>query len=504
MIEAIFSSAPALLPVFALLALVLGAAALRQARARQWPRAVAVLWGLSLAGEVAATLTPTGTGSFGTSCSIGSGVWETATTQQGLMNVALYVPLAYFGTLVLRRPLTVLAACAVLSALTELGQTLLGTGRSCDGADLVDNALGALLGTVAAVLWLWLRRRPVPFSRRDVLHGLSTAGAGLAAVTTVVWLFVPLHHDAPGFGAHSAADETELPRRIAAQLFGAETLLQTTRLTVAPEDPPQQALEVATDRGQFRIEWPTGRLLSSASADSRTDPGPLSRDQVLKVGTDFATTWFSDLTHAATPALTPTDRAYLLTYRRYNTDNVLMPMRLDITVSTSGRVMASSARWDADPQLPHPTLTADAAKQRAVAAAPGSRADTPLLLAKKVDGQWRPCWSVTLTKPGDTQTSGTAEFIDAVTGQPVAPQRPLTWHGRNTSGGTRCSVSAGPDCSDRAVLLFSQFVDGHACLSVSANSERPEACALSELPDWVLMAVLAVSASSARSGAPPI
>ncbi|WP_328954766.1 VanZ family protein [Kitasatospora purpeofusca] len=426
MIEAIFSSAPALLPVFAVLGLVLGTAASWQARPRQWPTAVAVLWGLSLAGEVAATLTPTVTGSSGKpTCSVGTGVWETATTLQGLMNIALYVPLALFATLALRRPLTVLAACAVLSAATEVCQTLLGTGRSCDAADLVDNVLGALIGTVGAVVWLWLSHHKPLFGRRDGLHGLAAAGTGLAAVTAVIWLYVPLHHDAAGFNAHSAADETEMPQHIAAQLFGPGTLLQTTHLTTTPEQPPQSTLDATTDRGQFRIEWPTGRLLNSASADSRIDPGPLTQDQVLKVGTDFATTWFADLTRAVTPTLTSTDTAggaYMLTYRRYNADNVLMPMRLDITVSTTGRVMASSARWDADPQLPPPTVTADTAKQRAVAAVPGSRADTTFLLAKQIDGQWRPCWVVNLVKPGETQRSGTVEFIDAVTGQSVAHQ----------------------------------------------------------------------------------
>ncbi|GAA4860849.1 VanZ family protein [Kitasatospora terrestris] len=425
MIEAIFSSAPALLPVFAVLGLAFGTAALRQARARQWPQAAAVLWGLSLAGEVAATLTPTTTGSSGRTCSIGSGVWATATTQQGLMNIALFVPLAFSATLVLRRPLTVLAACTVLSAVTELCQTLLGTGRSCDGADFVDNALGALIGTVAAVVWLWLRRRKVLFGLRDGFHGLTTAGVGLVAVTTVVLLYVPLHHDAAGFGSNSSADETEMPQRIASRLFGPDTLLQTTRLTATPDNPPQQVLEAVTDRGQFRIEWPTGRLLISASANSQIDPGPLTRDQVLKVGTDFAATWFSELTQAVTPTLTSTDSAggaYMLTYRRYNADNVLMPMRLDITVSTSGRVMASSARWDADPQLPHPTVTADTAKQQAISTHTGSRADTTFLLAKKIQGQWRPCWAVNIVKPGESQASGTVEFIDAVTGQFVANQ----------------------------------------------------------------------------------
>ncbi|MET8699154.1 VanZ family protein [Kitasatospora sp. NPDC004723] len=425
MVEASLSAAPALFPVFAVLGLAFGFVALRLARRRQRKPAVAVLFGLSLAGEVAATLTPTTSGSSGEpTCSIGAGVWGTAVAEQGLMNLAMYVPVAFFGVLALRRPLTVFAGGVVLSGVTEISQTLLGTGRACDAADLVDNALGALVGTVAAVVWLWLRRHKPLSGRRDVFHSLTMAGTGLAAVTAVLQLFVPLHNDAVGSVANPSHDQGETAERIATQLFGPGTWVTSFGVHSDPEVSPQPVLDAVTDRGRFQAEWPSGRLLVSASANNQVDAGPLTRDQVLKAGTDFAATWFADLTSAASPALTSAgaEGAYMVTYRRYNSDNVLMPMRLDITVSTSGRVMASSARRDTDPQLPHPTVNADTAKQRAVAAVPGSRADTMFLLAKQIDGQWRPCWAVNLVKQGETQTSGTVEFVDAVTGQPVAHQ----------------------------------------------------------------------------------
>ncbi|MFJ8439241.1 VanZ family protein [Kitasatospora griseola] len=426
MIEASLSAAPALFPAFAVLGLILGFVSLRLARRRQWPPVAAVLLGLSLAGEIAATLTPTASGSWGSArCSIGSGVWDTAVTQQGLMNLAMYVPVAFFGVLTLRRPLTVLAGCGVLSAVTETCQTLLGTGRSCDAADLVDNVLGALVGTVVAVGWLWLRRQKSLSGRRDALHSLGTAGTGFAAVAVVVWLYVPLHDDPAGWGAGGAGPSTgdyEAAQRIATQLFGPGTWVESFGLATDPKASPQPVFTVVTDRGRFQAEWPAGRLLVSASTGRQVEAEPVTQDQILKAGADFAATWFSDLTPTASPTLTPTDGAYLLSYRRHNSDNVLMPMRLDITVAASGRVTASSAHRDADPQLPHPTVTAEAAEQRAVATQIGSRAATVSLVAKQIDGQWRPCWAVDLVKPGETRASGTVEFVDAVTGQPVARQ----------------------------------------------------------------------------------
>ncbi|MEV7213679.1 VanZ family protein [Kitasatospora cineracea] len=426
MIEAIFGAVPALFPAFAVLGLFFGLVAFWKSRRHQYPPAVPVLWALSLAGELTATLTPSGGSTGSPSCSIGAGVWGTAVSEQGVMNIVLYVPLALFGTIVFRRPLTILATSAVLSGVTEVLQTLMGLGRACDSADFVDNVCGALIGTAAGVVWLWLRRRRPQFGRKDTLHSFAAAGTGFAAVAVVIWMFIPLYRDEAGFGT-SASDDggAGASRRIAAKLFGPDAHVETTQMGPNPEKSSQRVLDVTTDRGRFRIEWPTERLLLSASADSQVDPGPLTQDQVREVGADFAAAWFSELTSAATQTLTPTDSAggaYMLTYRRYNSDAVLMPMRLDITVSTSGRIMASSARWDADPQLPHPAVSADAAKAKAVSTVPGSRADTTFLLAKQIDGRWRPCWAVNLIGQGEAQRSGTVDFVDAVTGQSVAHQ----------------------------------------------------------------------------------
>ncbi|GAA2114649.1 hypothetical protein GCM10009759_59070 [Kitasatospora saccharophila] len=427
MIEAILHAVPDLFPVFAALGLLFGAAAYWQARRREWPPVVAVLLGLSLAGELAATLTPTGSSSGSANCTIGSGVWVTVTGTQGLMNVALYVPLAFFGVLALRRPLTVLASCVVLSAATELCQTLLGTGRACDSADFLDNALGALIGTVAGVLGAWLLRRKLSTVRRDGLHFLTTAGSGLAAVAVVVWLYVPLYRDETGFSGRPGPDDSSQQLaaidEIAPKLFGAGTRIDYFGMVADPGGSPQPVLRVSAYGGEFQLAWPSRHLLMSAADDHKIDPGPLSREQVLKAGADFASVWFAELVSGVTPTLAPTGGeggAYVVTYRRYNADGVLMPMRVDVTVSTSGRVMASAARWDADPPLPRPVVAEEAAKERAAADAPGTRADSAFLLAKRVDGQWRPCWAVNLVGAGQSGAAGKVGFVDAVTGRVVA------------------------------------------------------------------------------------
>lgn len=74
---------------------------------------------------------------------------------EGWLNVALFVPVGFFGALALRRPVAVVVSGTALSALIETAQALLPRlGRGCDSGDLAMNALGTALGaTAAAVCW---------------------------------------------------------------------------------------------------------------------------------------------------------------------------------------------------------------------------------------------------------------------------------------------------------------------------------------------------------------
>ncbi|MFQ1003018.1 VanZ family protein [Modestobacter sp. SSW1-42] len=78
-----------------------------------------------------------------------------------LANVALFLPLAFSGTLLTRRPLRVLAAAAGASATIEALQALVPLlGRACDTNDWLMNTTGAAVGAAlaAGVLTLASRR----------------------------------------------------------------------------------------------------------------------------------------------------------------------------------------------------------------------------------------------------------------------------------------------------------------------------------------------------------
>jgi energy-converting hydrogenase Eha subunit C len=69
----------------------------------------------------------------------------------GGANVALFVPLGFFATLLLQRPLVAVAGLALLSVAIEVAQAL-GGAQDCSSVDLVSNAIGALVGVFVAVV----------------------------------------------------------------------------------------------------------------------------------------------------------------------------------------------------------------------------------------------------------------------------------------------------------------------------------------------------------------
>jgi glycopeptide antibiotics resistance protein len=68
-----------------------------------------------------------------------------------LLNVAVFVPLGWIGVAVLRRPpVRVALALTAFSAAVELAQALPALGRDSSVLDVACNALGAVIGVVAA------------------------------------------------------------------------------------------------------------------------------------------------------------------------------------------------------------------------------------------------------------------------------------------------------------------------------------------------------------------
>ncbi|MDQ0961781.1 hypothetical protein QFZ66_005659 [Streptomyces sp. B4I13] len=186
------------------------------------------------------------------------------------------------------------------------------------------------------------------------------------------------------------------------------------RETETRKDGNRLQITATTNRGTISGTWPAKTLESAWSSNTRGDEGSLSKNEVAAAAARFAHKWFPrNVTKSDQRVRSIGDgptMAYTVVYRRY-ADKVMMPMRLDLTITTTGRVIGFTARTVDDPVLPR--VTVDEAKAKVLAkAATGLPSEAALLLAQQVKGEWRPVWLV---------GSGKQDIaIDAATGERIA------------------------------------------------------------------------------------
>jgi hypothetical protein len=115
-------------------------------------RLTGTLLGASLLPVVALTLVPTATSRVDdVRCTVQFAL-PTLGSVELLANVALFLPPAFFGALVTRRPVWALAAATGASVAVETLQALVPVlGRACDTNDWLMNTLGATVGVLLAV-----------------------------------------------------------------------------------------------------------------------------------------------------------------------------------------------------------------------------------------------------------------------------------------------------------------------------------------------------------------
>jgi hypothetical protein len=98
------------------------------------------------------------------------------------LNIVLFVPPAFFGTLLWPAPLRVTGIAALCSLAVELAQPLIGVGAN-DAMDLLANTAGALIGAGAATAVRLLRDLLV--DRRVGLARVAKLAVGVAVAAAV-------------------------------------------------------------------------------------------------------------------------------------------------------------------------------------------------------------------------------------------------------------------------------------------------------------------------------
>ncbi|MEU0008416.1 VanZ family protein [Streptomyces sp. NPDC006314] len=417
MIDASVQAVPGLLLWFGLITFFLAVPTGLIARARRKPITVRVLLAVCLAGVFAVTLLPTDGGPVGGGavCDLSSPFPQMFTSSSALLNVALFIPAPFFAALLFQRPLTTVVIAAVGSGLIELIQAEGSMGRSCSATDIVANTTGALLGVAAGVVWAWRIGQGTWRVKRDVLWGAALAVTGCAALIgtfrSSITPYIPLT-ERPGFAADQRAVE------------GADTWITEAAVYVFGEGTQVKQTVVAkhtglvtakTNRGQITGWWPEKKLEEAAFTDNRAEAGPLNQDQAQEVSTRFVQRWFPTEVRGTKRTVhvsgSGNTAVYMFVYRRYS-EGLMMPMRLNVTVTSGGRIMNFTARAVKDPKLPKSTVSQDEAV-RLARKYTGHTVQGAVLLAQKVKGRgWRPVWMMGVMN-GDV-------FVDAVTGHQVS------------------------------------------------------------------------------------
>ncbi|MEU2931047.1 hypothetical protein ABZ636_39565 [Streptomyces sp. NPDC007251] len=292
--------------------------------------------------------------------------------------------------------------------------------------DFVMNSLGAVIGSVAGQAWLLARGTGAWRLGRDAIWGLGVAFAGFLALAGIYNASSPQTYDAVAAQhrqqsqAAAAFGSSEWITAAAKDVFGDQAELQQIQ---AEKQDGHLVITATTDRGSLMGWWPEKKLIESIPKDNQAEAGPVRQKEAVQIGARFARKWFADeirgaklTTHVLAKDVS-NHAMYQLTYRPY-VNGLMMPMRLDITVTSSGRIIGFTARPIADPALPKTTLDKSKAEdfvRKRTHVSPVAA----VLLAQKVDGKWRPVWMIGMP-------DGSKEpdmFIDAVSGRKVTPSR---------------------------------------------------------------------------------
>ncbi|MEV5593695.1 hypothetical protein [Streptomyces sp. NPDC052496] len=313
----------------------------------------------ALAGVLTVTLLPGayGNGSPG-SCDQGLPGFAFLASASARLNV---LP-CFLAVLLFRRPLLVLAGAVALTGGTELVQGHLSLGRACSYDDVKANVLGGVIGVLLGCLFLWGRRRRPPFTWRDTMWGLGA----LVLTTCAVAAAFPCTLTVVDIEATADRTRARFGDTRAMQQWFAGTVTEIHGVQTDPEmeirmpEPGQDRwlLRAVTERGSVVATWPDRKLVEikadgrrgeagfPAGTGSPSGAGPLSDTDLRKAAERFAHTWFpAETAHADArfQHLRNEPDARLLSYPRL-AHGARSPIRLDIVVSTSGRVTGLTAK----------------------------------------------------------------------------------------------------------------------------------------------------------------
>ncbi|WP_063837458.1 VanZ family protein, partial [Streptomyces sp. NRRL WC-3549] len=360
MLEAVFKDQGAFVLVAA--AAVLAAALAGYLLARRYARRPWSCAGLAaaLTAELGVTLfLPSPGGVFG-ECVVNRDLGEPFATEQGLLNVAMFLPLGFLGVLALRRVVPVLLGAVLLSVVTELGQGLVPwIGRSCDSSDVQMNVLGAALGALAGAASVRAARRELCPLTSALGPALLAFGAGVLACGVVAGLWItPVIVDSTSLRIAGRAEKDAARQAVSTAFDDHEKI---ANVQVMPrQDGGSARLLIALKTGSAELSWPDREEFSADFWAPPEPPGPSgypvpgapsaapeSAEDALRTATLYAKERFpwalSGSTATSTPVGPQAESGWVVAWRG-RTDGVVAPTRLDVRIDREGHVVELLAR----------------------------------------------------------------------------------------------------------------------------------------------------------------
>ncbi|MEU6343741.1 VanZ family protein [Streptomyces sp. NPDC046977] len=436
MLHAVFDGHGRFIAIALLLTLATMAATYTWARRGHHPRP----WTTScFTGSTAAVLLLTfwgsGSGYVG-NCTISRQVSEAFLNDQGLLNVALFVPLGLFGALALRQPVAVALGAGALSLTIEVVQgTVPVVARTCDSSDWVANSTGAALG--AALGWgltAAAARMRVPAWRGNP-RPFAWSLAGVLAVDALAgFLLMKLFFVDATSVQYGSAEMRKAAEARTREAFG-------TRLTVGKVQyvPGSKFVVAVIGKGSIMLNWPDDGDFSadfmpyqegvdSSLVSSITVVDGLRAPKSAQDARTIATYYVRQHFPWALPGSRVESRPVVdggpgwnVSWRR-TVHGVLMPMRLDVKIDSTGRLFAIRVREVADPvDVPAPQLTEPQARA-AARRSPDLNLTPDITIGKGTlaladqEGTWHTVWQFPVgIGDGTEQVIG----IDSTTGHSV-------------------------------------------------------------------------------------
>ncbi|WP_329138959.1 VanZ family protein [Streptomyces sp. NBC_01476] len=398
-----------------------------------------------VAAEVSVTLLLPNGGYTTRTCVVNRDVFEPLLTEQGLLNLLMFLPIGIAGVLATRSVLPTVAGCAALSMGTELAQAAVpGIGRNCDSSDFTMNVAGAAVG--AAIAWAILNKpgSAVPLERhwRPTAYSFTAVAVAAAIIGITAVQFISMDSTSIQFASGS--------QKSAAQEAMHASFGDRYAITKVQFQPPvgggsdRGTIGMILDGGKANaaLTWPDNQVLtvSFENSDRTTSESfpvdgagkpPTTGAEALAIATKYAHQYHPEALQGSRSTVAPVDPdaklGWMVSWRRLNTAGVLMPMRLDVEINRAGRISQLVSADIGDPTgLPPVKITKSQAVRRARESIGKLLHDGQNLKVAEVSlraddrtSAWRTEYVVSYVEPDGTQVQSIS-YVDATTGSTVS------------------------------------------------------------------------------------